>query len=175
MASSENTRKIVVDSSGRITALGVTKKRGEPDEISIDSLPLKIGDRIAIRVATGDKVERASTKDAHKRGKVYDHNGMSALSVGDIHPIPPKMPFERITLPNRKPSSIAEDAATVRKTSPLMKHAIETFGSEKAAREWMSVECGALNNKTPAEFIKSTGDVAEVDRILGCIDYGIIA
>ncbi len=61
------------------------------------------------------------------------------------------------------------------KTSPLMKHATETFGSEEVALEWLSIECGALNNETPAGFIKKTGNEAEVERILNCIDYGMIA
>lgn len=64
---------------------------------------------------------------------------------------------------------------TLSATSQLMSHAIETFGSEEAAAEWMSIECGALNNESPANFIHKTGNLAEVDRILGCIDYGMIA
>ena len=57
----------------------------------------------------------------------------------------------------------------------LMKHAVDTFGSEKVARVWLSTECGVLNNQTPAAFLQSTGNSAEVERILGCIDYGMIA
>jgi hypothetical protein len=57
----------------------------------------------------------------------------------------------------------------------LMKHAVDTFGSEKDARTWLSIQCGALNNQTPSAFLRSTGDSAEVERILTCIDYGMIA
>lgn len=57
----------------------------------------------------------------------------------------------------------------------LMKHAVDTFGSEKIARIWLSTECGVLNNQTPAAFLQSTRNSAEVERILGCIDYGMIA
>ena len=60
-------------------------------------------------------------------------------------------------------------------TSKVMAHAIEAFGSEAVAREWLSSECDALNNQTPTGFIKRTGNEAEVERILGCIDHGMIA
>jgi len=123
MPSSQKTRKIVVDPTGRITAL-------LPDNFS--TLPLRIGDRILV-----DQIDKTV-------------NGRSA----------------------KKPLSQHTPGA---KHSPLMKHAIETFGSEEAAEEWMSIECGALNNESPANFIHKTGNVAEVDRILGCIDYGMIA
>jgi hypothetical protein len=123
MPSSKNTRKIVVDSTGRITAL-------LPENSS--ALPLRIGDRILV-----DRMDKSV-------------NGRSA----------------------KKPLQQRMSGA---KQSPLMKHAIETFGSEEAAEEWMSIECGALNNESPANFIHKTGNVAEVDRILGCIDYGMIA
>jgi RNA polymerase sigma-70 factor, ECF subfamily len=57
----------------------------------------------------------------------------------------------------------------------LLAHAVETFGSERAAQAWLSSECGALNNRTPLEVIQSGGDDAEVERILACIAYGMIA
>lgn len=54
-------------------------------------------------------------------------------------------------------------------------HAIETFGSEQAARRWLSIECGALNNRTSLQVIQGERGVTEVDRILSCIDHGIFA
>jgi uncharacterized protein (DUF2384 family) len=63
----------------------------------------------------------------------------------------------------------------LRQPSNLLKHAIETFGSEKMALIWLVSECGVLNNETPTAFIEQTGNEAEVERILGCIDYGMIA
>jgi len=113
MLPSEITHNVVLDSSGRITAL--------PDDSHLNSVPLRIGDRLLI--------DRSDDGNALK---------------GQRH-------------------------------SRLMKHAIETFGSEQAAREWLSIECGALNNRSPSEFINNTGNVAEVERILNCIDYGMIA
>ncbi len=56
----------------------------------------------------------------------------------------------------------------------LLAHAVDTFGSERSARSWLSSECGALNNQTPFDVFR-TGDVAEVERILDCIDYGMLA
>jgi uncharacterized protein (DUF2384 family) len=57
----------------------------------------------------------------------------------------------------------------------LMANSTETFGSEKVAREWLSLECGALNHRPPLDFISDGGNVAEVERILNCLDYGMIA
>ncbi len=56
-----------------------------------------------------------------------------------------------------------------------MANSTETFGSEKVAREWLSLECGALNHRPPLDFISDGGNVAEVERILNCLDYGMIA
>jgi len=57
----------------------------------------------------------------------------------------------------------------------LLAHAVETFGSAATARVWLSSECGALNNRTPLEAIQSDGDEAEAERVLDCIDYGMLA
>lgn len=57
----------------------------------------------------------------------------------------------------------------------LIAHAVETFGSDEAARAWLSSDCGALNNRTPLEVIQSDRNEAEVERILDCIDYGMLA
>ena len=56
-----------------------------------------------------------------------------------------------------------------------VEHAIETFGSKRIARNWLSNECGALNNRTPLQAIQSEGGEAEVERILNCIDHGMYA
>jgi len=66
-------------------------------------------------------------------------------------------------------------AAEAQQYSKLMEHAIDTFGSEETAREWLSIPCGDLHYQSPNEFIRGTGNIAEVDRILTCIDYGMIA
>jgi hypothetical protein len=57
----------------------------------------------------------------------------------------------------------------------LLAHLLETFGSEPTARSWLSSQCGALNNRTPLEVIQAEGNDKEVERILNCIDYGMLA
>jgi uncharacterized protein (DUF2384 family) len=57
----------------------------------------------------------------------------------------------------------------------LIAHTVETFGSDGVARIWLASECGALNNRTPLEVIQSDGDEVEVERVLDCIDYGMLA
>jgi len=60
-------------------------------------------------------------------------------------------------------------------SATLFAQATETFGSGQTARRWLSSECGALNNRTPLKVIRESGNEAEVERILSCIDYGMIA
>ncbi len=57
----------------------------------------------------------------------------------------------------------------------LFAHAVEIFGSGTAARKWLSGAGGSLNNRTPFEVFRACGNEAEVERILHCIDYGMIA
>lgn len=57
----------------------------------------------------------------------------------------------------------------------LWAHALKTFGSASLATEWFSARCGALGNRAPIDTISYKNGRAEIDRILGCIDYGMIA
>src|ERR1700680_308012 len=57
----------------------------------------------------------------------------------------------------------------------LWAHALKTFGSASLATEWFLAECGALDNRAPIDSITREDGTREVDRILGCIDYGMIA
>jgi DNA-binding NtrC family response regulator len=57
----------------------------------------------------------------------------------------------------------------------LWEHAIRTFGSALLAKEWFGAECGALDNRPPIDVVPSEAGRREVDRILGCIDHGMIA
>ena len=57
----------------------------------------------------------------------------------------------------------------------LLVHAAETFGSEQAAQKWLMSECGALNKRTPLQSIEDAGDDPKVERVLDCIDHGMIA
>lgn len=56
----------------------------------------------------------------------------------------------------------------------LFSHAVDTFGSDSIARQWFSIQCGAMDNRTPLQLVES-GQAAEVERILDCIDYGMLA
>jgi hypothetical protein len=60
-------------------------------------------------------------------------------------------------------------------SATLFARLVDTFGSELAAHNWLSSECGDLNNRTPLEVIHADGTGAEVEHILDCIDHGMIA
>jgi uncharacterized protein (DUF2384 family) len=57
----------------------------------------------------------------------------------------------------------------------LWAHARKTFGSASLAADWFVAECGALDRRAPIDAIREEGGRQEIDRILGCIDYGMIA
>jgi len=66
--------------------------------------------------------------------------------------------------------------AQVRRDVPkaLWAHALETFGSASLASDWFIAECGALQNRPPIDIVGDLGGSQEIDRILGCLDYGMI-
>ena len=57
----------------------------------------------------------------------------------------------------------------------VWRHALETFGTAASATEWFTSGCGAMNNRQPIHRIADEDGPMEVDRILGCIDHGMIA
>lgn len=57
---------------------------------------------------------------------------------------------------------------------PVAQHAIETFGNDGAIL-WLNSGCGALNNCRPVDLLATPEGEEEVDRILTCIDHGMIA
>jgi uncharacterized protein (DUF2384 family) len=94
---------------------------------------------------------------------------MATVQEAETAALPPKhktKPSNNTRRGKRRPHAISANT---------LAHAIETFGSEQAARRWLSSECGALNNRTPLQVIQGKAGVTEVDRILSCIDHGIFA
>lgn len=57
----------------------------------------------------------------------------------------------------------------------LWRHALDTFGSSERAMEWFQTACGDLDNRAPIAVLDAHGGKQEVERILGCIDHGMIA
>jgi uncharacterized protein (DUF2384 family) len=95
--------------------------------------------------------------------------------------------LEALRSPNRAPRrhqrknagelSVDRSFERVRRDIPefVWAHALRTFGSASLAAEWFEAECGALGNRSPIDTMNDDGGGREVDRILGCIDYGMIA
>lgn len=52
---------------------------------------------------------------------------------------------------------------------------IETFGSPESAANWLRHGCGDLNNLSPVEYLRASGNEAEISRVLDCIDHGAFA
>lgn len=53
--------------------------------------------------------------------------------------------------------------------------AIDVFGDEKEARNWLKEPKNALSGQTPIEAIKTEPGVQQVDLLLGRIEQGIFA
>lgn len=84
-------------------------------------------------------------------------------------------PRQVITLGWIDPIEAGSAGKTGKAPSPaLLAHASETFGSEAAAWEWLKMTCGAMQNRSPWDLIQQDNE-GEVDRILHCIDHGMIA
>lgn len=134
---------------GEVIAVG-NGERDDRDEVN--ALDVKVGDRILFGKCSGSDIK-------------LNGNEYLIMREDEILGV--------LNRPSIKATGVTTENLPV--TSQLMSRAIETFGSEQAAREWLSLECGDLDNRTPAAFIKITGNEGEVERILGCIDYGMIA
>ena len=78
----------------------------------------------------------------------------------------------RLVQPSSKAQTLTGPESKMKQN--LFAHAVETFGSENAALDWFSSQCGALKNQTPLEALES-GNAADVERILDRIDYGMLA
>jgi putative toxin-antitoxin system antitoxin component (TIGR02293 family) len=57
----------------------------------------------------------------------------------------------------------------------IMARAIETFGDQKVAIEWMNAPNRAMEGRTPLSIINTDPGIAVVQRILGRIEHGIFS
>lgn len=57
----------------------------------------------------------------------------------------------------------------------IIARAVEVFGEEKEAQNWLKEPKTALSGKTPLEAIKTEPGVQQVDLLLGRIEQGIFA
>ena len=53
----------------------------------------------------------------------------------------------------------------------VLEHAVTTFGSQNKAWDWLSSECGALQNRIPLDLLRK-GDLELVEEELSRIDHG---
>jgi hypothetical protein len=111
-------------------------------------------------VKIGDVPTDAAIRALHRTPSKAANTGPSKNTPKAATPVPAK---------RARPGKLQDMASP-----SLVAHALETFGPERTARKWLSSECGDLNNQTPLQAIRA-GNEAEVERILGCIDYGMLA
>ena len=76
-------------------------------------------------------------------------------------------------------TSLPEQSYQLEHPSPgvIWARALEVFGSEELAREWMQTPLPILNQCTPEQYAVSNDQAKqrEVLRILGRIDYGLFS
>jgi putative toxin-antitoxin system antitoxin component (TIGR02293 family) len=56
---------------------------------------------------------------------------------------------------------------------PVIAHAVAVFGDEHKATHWLSTPLTILNDRTPAEVLKSDEGIAQVEQILTRIEHNI--
>ncbi len=57
----------------------------------------------------------------------------------------------------------------------LLDQAVAIFGSVEAAREWLKAPQYGLGDSTPLDYARTEVGAREVERLLGRIDYGVLA
>ena len=65
------------------------------------------------------------------------------------------------------------DASTI--PSAVWAHAVEVFGTEQKARQWMATRLPELNERTPEEVLTADPASDEVDAVLDRIEYGVFS
>lgn len=65
------------------------------------------------------------------------------------------------------------DASTI--PSAVWAHAVEVFGTEQKARQWMATRLSELNERTPEEVLTADPASDEVDAVLDRIEYGVFS
>jgi putative toxin-antitoxin system antitoxin component (TIGR02293 family) len=51
--------------------------------------------------------------------------------------------------------------------------ATEVFGSREKALRWLDTAVPSLGNRTPLSLLSTRNGVAEVEDVLGAIEYGV--
>jgi putative toxin-antitoxin system antitoxin component (TIGR02293 family) len=57
----------------------------------------------------------------------------------------------------------------------LLKHAVDVFGDQDAAGDWLRTEQVGLGGARPIDLAKTTQGFQEVDKLLTRIDHGVYA
>ena len=65
------------------------------------------------------------------------------------------------------------DASTI--PSAVWAHAVEVFGTEQKALQWMATRLSELNERTPEEVLTADPASDEVDAVLDRIEYGVFS
>ena len=56
---------------------------------------------------------------------------------------------------------------------PVIAHAVAVFGDEHKATHWLSTPLAILQDRTPAEVLRSDEGIAQIEQILTRIEHNI--
>jgi putative toxin-antitoxin system antitoxin component (TIGR02293 family) len=92
-----------------------------------------------------------------------------------IDKLAPKLGISKATLHRRKAAGRLEpdESDRVVRFARLMGKAVEVFGTEAAARAWMSVPQYGLGGETPLDYAGTELGAREVQNLLGRIDHSV--
>jgi putative toxin-antitoxin system antitoxin component (TIGR02293 family) len=80
--------------------------------------------------------------------------------------------YTRMVRKHRRLSPLTSDRAV--RFSTLWKHAVELWGSEEGAREWLTTPEIALGGQTPLTYADTEVGARHVEALMGQIAYGIV-
>jgi len=99
------------------------------------------------------------------------HLQLTATHIRDLVGIS-SATYTRMVREHRRLSPLSSDRA-VRYTT-LWKHAVDVWGSEESAREWLNSPEIALGGQTPLSYADTEVGARHVEALMGQIAYGIV-
>ena len=98
-------------------------------------------------------------------------------SAADLVGLPKKVLAQKLglsprTLGSRKEILSPEESEKTLRTIEIFEQAVEVFGSESAAQDWMTSPAYGLENQTPVDLLDTDIGAAQIKGLLSAIKYG---
>ena len=173
-------------SLSKVAAVPAAKKKVVPTEGRRGVGPLTRKPSVVVKMASGSDPHFTFLelmKADEPRRVLVVHDGLQSLIMEEAAQalgVPKATLFSAIGVPvstmSRRLQSGArlslDESDKVDRVAQAFKRAIEMFGQEQMAREWMSTRLLALGDRTPLELLDSSAGYQMVLNTIGRIAYG---